>query len=110
MADPYGRLTFIRVYCVKKGSYVLNSTKDKKERVSRLVILKADERSDVDELRAGDLGAALGLKTPSQEIHLCDDNAPVILESLFIPEPVISVAVEPKTKHMEAVQGAAIAV
>lgn len=101
MADPYGRLTFIRVYSgvLKKGSYVLNSTKDKKERVSRLVILKADERSDVDELRAGDLGAALGLKDTFTGDTLCDDNAPVILESLFIPEPVISVAVEPKTKQ-----------
>jgi elongation factor G len=101
MADPYGRLTFIRVYSgiLKKGSYVLNSTKDKKERVSRLVILKADDRSDVDELRAGDLGAALGLKDTFTGDTICDDKAPVILESLFIPEPVISVAVEPKTKQ-----------
>ena len=101
MADPYGRLTFIRVYSgvLKKGSYILNSTKDKKERVSRLVILKADERSDVDELRAGDLGATLGLKDTLTGDTLCDENAPVILESLFVPEPVISVAVEPKTKQ-----------
>ncbi len=101
MADPYGRLTFVRVYSgvLKKGSYVLNATKDKKERVSRLVILKADERSDVDELRAGDLGAALGLKDTLTGDTLCDESAPVILESLFIPEPVISVAVEPKTKQ-----------
>ena len=101
MADPYGRLTFIRVYSgiLKKGSYVLNSTKDKKERVSRLVILKADDRSDVDELRAGDLGAALGLKDTFTGDTICDEKAPVILESLFIPEPVISVAVEPKTKQ-----------
>lgn len=101
MADPYGRLTFIRVYSgvLKKGSYVLNSTKDKKERVSRLVILKADDRSDVEELRAGDLGAALGLKDTFTGDTICDEKAPVILESLFIPEPVISVAVEPKTKQ-----------
>jgi elongation factor G len=101
MADPYGRLTFVRVYSgvLKKGSYVLNATKDKKERVSRLVVLKADERSDVDELRAGDLGAALGLKDTLTGDTICDENAPVILESLFIPEPVISVAVEPKTKQ-----------
>jgi len=102
MADPYGRLTFVRVYSgvLKKGSYVLNATKDKKERVSRLVILKADERSDVNELRAGDLGAAVGLKDTLTGDTLCDDNAAqVILESLFIPEPVISVAVEPKTKQ-----------
>jgi elongation factor G len=101
MADPYGRLTFIRVYSgvVKKGSYVLNSTKNKKERISRLIVLKADDRIEVDELRAGDLGAVLGLKDTFTGDTICDDTAPVILESLFIPEPVISVAVEPKTKQ-----------
>ncbi|MDF0555541.1 elongation factor G [Kamptonema sp. UHCC 0994] len=100
MADPYGRLTFVRVYSgiLKKGSYVMNSTKDKKERISRLIVLKADDRIEVDELRAGDLGAALGLKDTFTGDTLCDDTAPIILESLFIPEPVISVAVEPKTK------------
>ncbi|MBW4630698.1 MAG: elongation factor G [Iphinoe sp. HA4291-MV1] len=101
MADPYGRLTFIRVYSgvLKKGSYVLNATKNKKERISRLVILKADERIDVDEMRSGDLGAALGLKETLTGDTLSDEGSPVILESLFIPEPVISVAVEPKTKN-----------
>ncbi len=101
MADPYGRLTFVRVYSgiLKKGSYALNATKGKKERISRLIVLKADERIEVDELRAGSLGAALGLKDTFTGDTLCDDNAPVILESLFIPEPVISVAVEPKTKQ-----------
>lgn len=101
MADPYGRLTFVRVYSgvLKKGTYVLNSTKDKKERISRLIVLKADDRIEVDELRAGDLGAALGLKDTFTGDTLCDDSAPIILESLFIPEPVISVAVEPKTKQ-----------
>ena len=101
MADPYGRLTFVRVYSgiLKKGTYVLNSTKDKKERVSRLIVLKADDRIEVDELRAGDLGAALGLKDTFTGDTICDEFAPVILESLFIPEPVISVAVEPKTKQ-----------
>jgi elongation factor G len=101
MADPYGRLTFVRVYSgiLKKGSYVLNSTKDKKERISRLIVLRADERIEVDELRAGDLGAALGLKDTFTGDTLCDDSKPVILESLFVPEPVISVAVEPKTKQ-----------
>ena len=101
MADPYGRLTFVRVYSgiLKKGTYVLNSTKDKKERVSRLIVLKADDRIEVDELRAGDLGAALGLKDTFTGDTLCEEGAPVILESLFIPEPVISVAVEPKTKQ-----------
>ncbi|MEG3857782.1 elongation factor G [Microcoleus sp. herbarium12] len=101
MADPYGRLTFVRVYSgiLKKGTYVLNSTKDKKERVSRLIVLKADDRIEVEELRAGDLGAALGLKDTFTGDTLCEDGSAVILESLFIPEPVISVAVEPKTKQ-----------
>jgi elongation factor G len=101
MSDPYGRLTFIRVYSgvLKKGSYVLNSTKGKKERISRLIVLRADERIEVDELRAGDLGAVLGLKDTFTGDTICEENAPVILESLYIPEPVISVAVEPKTKQ-----------
>jgi elongation factor G len=101
MADPYGRLTFIRVYSgvLKKGSYVLNSSKDKKERISRLIILKADDRIEVDEMRAGDLGAVLGMKDTFTGDTLSDDANPIILESLFIPEPVISVAVEPKTKQ-----------
>ncbi len=101
MADPYGRLTFVRVYSgvLQKGSYILNAGKSKKERISRLIVLKADDRIEVDELRAGDLGAALGLKDTFTGDTLCDDAAPVILESLFVPEPVISVAVEPKTKQ-----------
>jgi elongation factor G len=101
MADPYGRLTFIRVYSgvLTKGSYVYNATKSKKERISRLIILKADDRQEVEEMRAGDLGAALGLKDTFTGDTLCDEESPIILESLFIPEPVISVAVEPKTKQ-----------
>jgi elongation factor G len=101
MADPYGRLTFVRVYSgvLTKGSYVYNATKGKKERISRLIILKADDRQEVEELRAGDLGAALGLKDTFTGDTLCDEASPIILESLFIPEPVISVAVEPKTKQ-----------
>ncbi|MFO0214020.1 MAG: elongation factor G, partial [Pseudanabaena sp.] len=101
MSDPYGRLTFVRVYSgvLKKGSYALNSSKNKKERISRLIVLKADERQEVDELRAGDLGAVLGLKDTFTGDTLCEDTAPIVLETLFIPEPVISVAVEPKTKQ-----------
>jgi len=101
MADPYGRLTFVRVYSgiLKKGSYALNSSKNKKERISRLIVLKADDRQEVDELRAGDLGAVLGLKDTFTGDTLCDDTSPIVLETLFIPEPVISVAVEPKTKQ-----------
>jgi len=100
MSDPYGKLTFVRMYSgvLSKGSYVLNSTKDNKERISRLVILKADEREEVDELRAGDLGAVLGLKNTTTGDTLCTTDDPIVLETLFIPEPVISVAVEPKTK------------
>ncbi len=100
-ADPYGRLTFIRVYSgvLTKGSYVYNSTKDKKERVARLIVLKADERIEVEELRAGDLGAALGLKDTFTGDTICDAEQPIILESLYVPEPVISVAVEPRTKQ-----------
>ena len=101
MSDPYGRLTFLRVYSgvLKKGSYILNSTKDQKERISRLIVLKANDRIEVDELRAGDLGAAVGLKNTFTGDTICEEGSPVILESLFIPEPVISVAVEPKTKQ-----------
>ncbi len=100
MSDPYGKLTFVRMYSgvLSKGSYVMNSTKDAKERISRLVILKADEREEVDELRAGDLGAVLGLKNTTTGDTLCNSEDPIVLETLFIPEPVISVAVEPKTK------------
>jgi elongation factor G len=101
MADPYGRLTFVRVYSgvLKKGSYIYNATKDKKERISRLIILKADDRIEVDELRAGDLGAAIGLKDTFTGDTICEPGHPIVLESLFVPEPVISVAVEPKTKQ-----------
>ena len=99
MTDPYGRLTFIRMYSgvLAKGSYIYNSSKGKKERISRLIIMKADDRIEVDELRAGDLGAVLGLKDTFTGDTLCDEKKPVILESLYVPEPVISVAVEPMT-------------
>ena len=100
MADPYGKLTFVRMYSgvLEKGSYVLNSTKNEKELISRLIILKADDREEVDALRAGDLGAVLGLKNTTTGDTLCTTDDPIVLETLYIPEPVISVAVEPKTK------------
>lgn len=100
-SDPYGRLSFIRVYSgvIQKGSYIYNSTKDKKERISRLIVLKSNERIEVDELRAGDLGAVIGMRDTTTGDTLCDAENPIILESLFVPEPVISVAVEPKTKQ-----------
>ncbi len=100
-ADPFGRLTFLRVYSgvLTKGSYVYNSTKNQKERISRLIVLKSNDRIEVEELRAGDLGAAIGLRNTITGDTLCDEENPIILESLFVPEPVISVAVEPKTKQ-----------
>ncbi len=112
MADPYGKLTFVRMYSgvLEKGSYVLNSTKDAKERISRLVVLKADDREEVDQLKAGDLGAVLGLKNTTTGDTLCSTDEPIVLETLFVPEPVISVAVEPKTKgDMEKLSKALIA-
>ena len=76
----------------------MNSTKGIKERISRLVVLKADDREEVDQLQAGDLGAVLGLKNTTTGDTLCSAEEPIVLETLFVPEPVISVAVEPKTK------------
>jgi elongation factor G len=101
MTDKFvGRLTFVRVYSgvLSKGTYIYNTSKGKKERVSRLIVLKADERIDVDELRAGDLGAIPGLSDTLTGDTLTPEGDSIVLESLFIPEPVISVAVEPKTK------------
>ncbi|MGB5771548.1 MAG: elongation factor G, partial [Crocosphaera sp.] len=100
-SDPYGRLTFMRVYSgvLEKGNYIYNATKDQKERISRLIVLKSNDRIEVDELRAGDLGAAIGLRNTITGDTLCDEKHPILLESLYIPEPVISVAVEPKTKQ-----------
>lgn len=100
ISDPFiGKLTFIRVYSGKlsKGSYVLNSTKDKKERISRLVQMRADQRLEIDDVFAGDLAAAVGLRDTTTGDTLCAENNPVVLESMVFPEPVISVAVEPKT-------------
>jgi elongation factor G len=102
MADPYvGRLTFIRVYSgtIKSGSYVLNTTKGRKERVARLLQMHANNRQEVEELRAGELGAVVGLKeTITGDSLVGEGDEPVILESIEIPEPVIDLAIEPKTK------------
>ena len=101
MTDPYvGRLTFCRVYSgtLNSGSYVLNATKDKKERISRLIQMEADDRLEIDEVRAGDIFAVVGLKDTTTGDTLCAENAPIVLESIHIPEPVIEVAIEPKTK------------
>lgn len=100
VADPYGRLAFFRVYSGKivKGSYVLNSTKDKKERIGRIVRLHADKREDVDEVSAGDIAAIVGLKDTFTGDTLCDADKPIVLEKISFPEPVISQSLEPKTK------------
>jgi elongation factor G len=101
MTDPYvGKLTYFRVYSgsLPAGSYVYNSTKDKRERVGRLLQMHANRREEIEEVYAGDIAAAIGLKDTRTGDTLCTDKHPVILESMKFPEPVISVAIEPKTK------------
>jgi elongation factor G len=101
MTDPYiGKLSFVRVYSgtLKSGSYIYNPTKDIKERVNRLVLIHADHRKDVLEISAGNLGAIIGLKKSTTGDTLCDLKHPIILESIKFPEPVISIAIEPKGK------------
>ena len=111
MTDPYvGRLTFLRIYSGKltSGSYVLNATNGKKERISRLVQMYADQRIEEDEVYAGDICAAVGLKDTTTGDTLCDEKAPIILERMTFPEPVISVAIEPKTKADQDKMGIAL--
>ncbi|MCL4492409.1 MAG: elongation factor G [Nitrospirae bacterium] len=101
MTDPYvGQLAFVRVYSgvLNAGSYVYNSTKDTKERIGRLLKMHANKREEIKEVRAGDIAAIVGLKSTLTGDTLCDENKPIILESIEFPEPVISVAIEPKTK------------
>ncbi|MBE3593245.1 MAG: elongation factor G [Thermoanaerobacter sp.] len=101
MADPYvGKLAFFRVYSgtLNAGSYVLNSTKGKKERIGRILRMHANHREEIDAVYTGDIVAAVGLKDTTTGDTLCDENHPIILESMDFPEPVISVAIEPKTK------------
>ncbi|TKI57908.1 elongation factor G [Brevibacillus antibioticus] len=101
MTDPYvGRLTFFRVYSgvLSSGSYVLNSTKGKRERVGRILQMHANHREEIQTVYSGDIAAAVGLKDTTTGDTLCDEKAPVILESMDFPEPVISVAIEPKSK------------
>jgi elongation factor G len=100
MTDPYvGKLTYFRVYSGKleKGSYVYNSTKGKKERIGRLLQMHANHREDIDAVYVGDIAAAVGLKFTTTGDTLCDENRPIILEGMTFPEPVISVAIEPKS-------------
>ena len=111
MTDPYvGRLTFLRVYSGKlsSGSYVLNATNGKKERISRLVQMYADQRNEIPDVYAGDICAAVGLKDTTTGDTLCDENAPIILERMEFPDPVISVAIEPKTKADQDKMGIAL--
>ena len=101
MADPYvGKLAFFRVYSgtLNAGSYVLNSTKGKKERVGRILQMHANHRQEMEAVYTGDIAAAVGLKDTTTGDTLCDENHPILLESMDFPEPVISVAIEPKTK------------
>lgn len=101
MTDPYvGKLTYLRVYSGKipAGSYVVNATKGKKERIGRLLQMHSNNRIDIDECQAGDIVAVVGLKDVTTGDSLCDENAPIILESMEFPDPVIDIAVEPKTK------------
>ncbi len=101
MTDPFvGRLTFFRVYSghLSSGSYVLNSTKDSKERVGRILQMHANNRKEISDVYTGDIAAAVGLKNTTTGDTLCDEKKPIVLESLVVPEPVIQLAVEPKSK------------
>lgn len=111
MTDPFvGKLTFFRVYrgSLKSGSYVLNSKKDKKERIGRILKMHANHRTEVSEVYAGEIAAAVGLKDTTTGDTLCDEGHFVILESMNFPEPVISVAIEPKTKNDQDKMGQAL--
>lgn len=110
--DPFvGKLAFTRIYSgvMESGSYVLNSTKGKKERIGRLVKMHSNSRQEVESLEAGELGAVIGLKNTTTGDTLCAENNPIILESMEFPEPVINVAIEPKTKAAQEKMGLALA-
>ncbi|PTX58172.1 translation elongation factor 2 (EF-2/EF-G) [Melghirimyces profundicolus] len=112
MTDPYvGKLTFFRVYSgtLDSGSYVLNSTKDKRERVGRILQMHANSREEIKTVYAGDIAAAVGLKDTGTGDTLCDPKHPIILESMIFPEPVISVAIEPKSKSDQDKMAVALA-
>jgi elongation factor G len=112
VSDPHiGTLSYFRIYSgtLKAGSYVYNSTKGVRERVSRLILMHADDREEVDMLRAGDIGAIVGLKDSTTGDTLCDENAPIILERIVFAEPVVSQAIEPATKSDDEKMGEAIA-
>ena len=112
MADPFvGKLAFFRVYSgtINSGSYVLNATKNKKERVGRILQMHANKREELEKVYAGDIAAAVGFKTTTTGDTICDEKAPVILESMEFPEPVIELAIEPKTKADQGKMGESLA-
>ena len=112
MTDPFvGKLTFFRVYSgiAKSGTYVLNATKDKRERFGRIVQMHANHRQEITEVYCGDIAAAVGFKETTTGDTLCDEDAPIILESMVFPEPVIQLAIEPKTKNDQDKMGLGLA-
>ena len=112
MTDPFvGKLAFFRVYSgtMNSGSYVLNATKDKKERVGRILQMHANKRQELDKVYSGDIAAAVGFKITTTGDTICDEQHPVILESMEFPEPVIDIAIEPKTKAGQGKMGEALA-
>ncbi len=112
MTDPFvGKLAFFRVYSgtLNSGSYILNATKDKKERVGRILQMHANSRTEIDKVYSGDIAAAVGLKITTTGDTICDEQHPVILESMEFPEPVIELAIEPKTKNDQGKMGEALA-
>ncbi len=112
MTDPYvGKLTFFRVYSgsIQSGTYVYNSSRGKKERLGRILMMHANNRTEIKEVFAGDIAAAVGLKETTTGDSLCDEKSEIILESMNFPEPVISVAIEPKTKNDQDKMGIALA-
>ena len=112
MTDPFvGKLAFFRVYSgtMNSGSYVLNATKNKKERVGRIVQMHANKRTEIDKVYSGDIAAAVGFKITTTGDTICDEQHPVILESMEFPEPVIELAIEPKTKNDQGKMGEALA-
>ena len=112
MTDPFvGKLAYFRVYSgtVNSGSYVLNATKNKKERVGRILQMHANKRKEIDKCYSGDIAAAVGFKFSGTGDTICDEQHPVILESMEFPEPVIDVAIEPKTKASQGKMGEALA-
>ncbi len=111
MSDPFvGKLAFFRTYSgvLSSGSYVYNSTKGKRERIGRILQMHANHREDIQEVRSGDIAAAIGLKDTTTGDTLCDEKSPIILEKMVFPEPVISVAIEPKTKVDQEKMGGAL--